>query len=435
MKNLIAAFALCLALAAPSRASTYSVSTDASSTTLKLNGRLHMQSLAGVEQLVIDSVRGLFTWTYGIQASTANFTATGNGTYAVTMSTGGIVNAGGWTAPWFSASTGFMGNLFGSLAGGTTGSLHYQSAPSVTSMLAATVNGYALQLSGGLPSWVAAVSSATNVAGGALGSILYQSAANTSAWLAAGSAGQILQANGAAAPSWTSGLSNSVLISTGNFSGLNGAGQLVQLNGSTQYPALDGSLITNLTGVISGLTAGKTVRASGATTIANGSMYDDGAGNITIVAPSTFTATGNVGFSSGVVIGTPDALITNNVGYSQYALSVDGAVESSGCVVVLGYTGSNATSKLTFTSTTTASVASRLGVLMETCQPNTVCRVLVSGIVLSNPTSSCGASCCGQTSVTRCRADANAVAINTTVSIRWIGAANAGTYSPMSIGF
>ncbi len=53
---------------------------------------------------------------------------------------------------------------------------------------------------------------ATNIAGGTNGTIPYQSAANTTQMLAVGTAGQVLQTNGAGAPTWTSqGL---VLLST-----------------------------------------------------------------------------------------------------------------------------------------------------------------------------------------------------------------------------
>ena len=43
---------------------------------------------------------------------------------------------------------------------------------------------------------------ATNIAGGSNGTIPYQSAAGTTQMLAAGTAGYLLQSNGAAAPSW-----------------------------------------------------------------------------------------------------------------------------------------------------------------------------------------------------------------------------------------
>lgn len=45
--------------------------------------------------------------------------------------------------------------------------------------------------------------SATNLAGGSAGTVPYQSAAGTTAMLAAGSSGQVLTSSGAGAPSWT----------------------------------------------------------------------------------------------------------------------------------------------------------------------------------------------------------------------------------------
>ena len=57
---------------------------------------------------------------------------------------------------------------------------------------------------------VGTATSATNLAGGSNGTIPYQSAAGTTQMLAVGTAGQLLQTNGAGAPTWTtvaSGLS------------------------------------------------------------------------------------------------------------------------------------------------------------------------------------------------------------------------------------
>ena len=47
-----------------------------------------------------------------------------------------------------------------------------------------------------------AVGSATNIAGGSNGTVPYQSASGTTQMLAVGTAGQVLQTNGAGAPSW-----------------------------------------------------------------------------------------------------------------------------------------------------------------------------------------------------------------------------------------
>jgi hypothetical protein len=50
--------------------------------------------------------------------------------------------------------------------------------------------------------WAGVASITGNLAGGSAGTIPYQSATNTTAMLAAGSAGQLLTSNGAAAPAW-----------------------------------------------------------------------------------------------------------------------------------------------------------------------------------------------------------------------------------------
>ena len=55
----------------------------------------------------------------------------------------------------------------------------------------------------------------TNIAGGSAGTIPYQSAADTTAMLAVGTAGQVLQTNGAAAPTWVTPAGGAmVLLST-----------------------------------------------------------------------------------------------------------------------------------------------------------------------------------------------------------------------------
>jgi hypothetical protein len=67
---------------------------------------------------------------------------------------------------------------------------------------------------------------ATNLAGGSAGTIPYQSAAGTTAMLAAGSSGQVLQSNGAAAPSWaaaTAAANNGTLTLAVSGTGLSGS--------------------------------------------------------------------------------------------------------------------------------------------------------------------------------------------------------------------
>jgi len=67
---------------------------------------------------------------------------------------------------------------------------------------------------------------ATNLAGGSAGTVPYQSAAGTTAMLAAGSSGQVLQSNGASAPSWvaaTAAANNGTLTLAVSGTGLSGS--------------------------------------------------------------------------------------------------------------------------------------------------------------------------------------------------------------------
>lgn len=63
---------------------------------------------------------------------------------------------------------------------------------------------------------------ATNIAGGSNGTIPYQSAAGTTQMLAVGSVGQVLTSNGAAAPTWTSPTSGSFTAKTANYTAVSG---------------------------------------------------------------------------------------------------------------------------------------------------------------------------------------------------------------------
>jgi hypothetical protein len=66
---------------------------------------------------------------------------------------------------------------------------------------------------------------ATNLAGGSAGTVPYQSAAGTTAMLAAGTSGQLLQSNGAAAPSWVAApvANNGTLTMAVSGTGLSGS--------------------------------------------------------------------------------------------------------------------------------------------------------------------------------------------------------------------
>ena len=96
----------------------------------------------------------------------------------------------------------------------------------------------------------ATATTATNLAGGSAGTIPYQSAAGTTVQLTAGTAGYILQANGAAAPSWVvastaAGVNNGTLTLNVSGTGLSGS-QTFTANQSTAATFTVTSNATNL---------------------------------------------------------------------------------------------------------------------------------------------------------------------------------------------
>jgi len=148
----------------------------------------------------------------GSNTPTAGSVTYGDGTqYANTAAgtAGQVLLSNGAAAPtWGTAGASTTAT---NLAGGSNGTVPYQSAAGTTQMLAAGTSGQSLLSSGaGAPTWgtpalatsATSATTATNLAGGSNGTIPYQSAAGTTQMLAVGTSGQVLKSNGAAAPSW-----------------------------------------------------------------------------------------------------------------------------------------------------------------------------------------------------------------------------------------
>ncbi len=155
---------------------------------------------------------------------------------------------------------------------------------------------------------------ATNLAGGSAGTVPYQSAAGTTVQLAAGTSGQVLRSNGAAAPSWvtaTNANTASAIVqrdASGNFSaGTITCGNL--LSGFATITPNTSGVSTGLTVVNGDITAYRTGGTQGVVYLSSAGtryLYWDGTNynlNGAPVVASNITAAGNVTGSSASCTG------------------------------------------------------------------------------------------------------------------------------------
>lgn len=185
---------------------------------------------------------------------------------------------------------------------------------------------------------------ATNLAGGSAGTIPYQSAAGTTVQLTAGTSGYILQSNGAAAPSWVvkptgtvtsvtggSYLTGGTITTTGTLAvdatTTNTASKVVARDASGNFSA--GTITAALTGNVTGNVSGSSGSCTGnAATASNASLLNsisainlyNNMGDVHSTRTS-FDATGATltsGFGYRYVQGNTNAPNVGNLGNSQY---------------------------------------------------------------------------------------------------------------------
>lgn len=109
---------------------------------------------------------------------------------------------------------------------------------------------------------------ATNLAGGSNGTIPYQSASGTTQMLAVGTSGQVLTSNGAAAPTWATpapGAGTVTAVASGSLSD----GSMVILNSNGTVSVITGTVGTSIT------TAGSATSSQGTTTLGGGAYNPD----------------------------------------------------------------------------------------------------------------------------------------------------------------
>lgn len=178
-----------------------------------------------------------------------------------------------------------------------------------------------------------------NMGSDAAGDMYYRSLAGTFSRLPLGTTGQILNVDGSGIPAWIAnpaaadasttvkgvveiattaqitagtgaGETGALLVVPASAVGAVGASKIVQFNASTQYPAADGSLITNITNPAiykNGSTTYNLATASGNQTIAHGLGKAPKYIRITVIQASTSGASDN--YSFGVYNGTTNSSV------------------------------------------------------------------------------------------------------------------------------
>jgi hypothetical protein len=160
---------------------------------------------------------------------------------------------------------------------------------------------------------------ATNLAGGSAGTVPYQSAAGTTAMLAAGTSGYLLQANGASAPSW-------VAPTVANNGTLTMAVSGTGLSGSASFTA-------NQAGASSfTVTSNATNANTGSTIVARDASGNFSAGTITATlsgnASTATSATSATSATTATTATTANALATGN-NYQVNSLGVGTAASGT----------------------------------------------------------------------------------------------------------
>lgn len=169
-----------------------------------------------------------------------------------------------------------------------------------------------------------------------------------------------------------------------------------------------------------GTTFSGAVTSIGSTTISNNTLQVDGNSKLQMMPNTTLTSPG-----AGIEYG----LSTSSAAYSYnnfiYARSVDGATQSSGCLVVINL--STTTSPVgapwwNFTSTTTNNTVGMLGVLAQnSCTAGSICKVQVHGLTFITAAATIGTV--GNfviTSTTRCNGDITSASGNATTSGKYL---------------
>ena len=119
----------------------------------------------------------------------------------------------------------------------TAGGVTYGDGTTYANTAAGSSGQSLLSAGSSAPTWgtPASATTATNLAGGSNGTIPYQSAAGTTQMLAVGSSGQVLQTNGAGAPSWVTPSAGAMTLISTQTASTSATLQWTGLSGYSRY--------------------------------------------------------------------------------------------------------------------------------------------------------------------------------------------------------
>ena len=307
-----------------------------------------------------------------------NLTTVTNSTNATNTTTGALRVAGGVGIgrDLYVGGT-IYGTIFGTitgsastatnLAGGSAGTVPYQTAPGVTAFYGPGTAGQLLVSNGAAAPvytntgsiFVGRATTSTNIDGGAAGSIPYNTAAGITALLAIGTAGQLLTVNaGSNAPQWSNTatlvvgfaenannvrITNDIATTTTQF--------LTFVGTSTGYTGVKTAATTSLVYVPGTTRFGIGTGTPTATLDINGTVSIAGVTTVTNTTNATNTTTGALQVRGGVGIGLD--------------LDVGGAVDIGGDLAVNGgnITSNAATFNILATTATTVNFATSASTL------------------------------------------------------------------------
>ena len=215
---------------------------------------------------------------------------------------------------------------------GGTGALLYSTSSSVLAALAASTNGYFLQLSAGLPTWsqtLGVANGGTGLNATTAGGILYGTGATSLASLAAGTSGYLFQSGGTGAPSWvapTAIAAGGLIIGSQTLWSTPATGEIGYISADNTWAKAkaDSSTTVNAQGIYQGTAS--TLSISGALTCLLVASLTLNPGDLLYLSDATAGRMTNVAPSTAGHFAYQVAVLVDNTGYNSGAGSAQSCI-------------------------------------------------------------------------------------------------------------